>query len=105
MVASLQQSNSGARARLDYYVRTQASGLADYLWQGLLTTLCGWVPGLVGIALRGVAYRALLRSDGFAAIEGGVRLRHARHIRLGAGVYLDRGVYLHACPNGIMLGP
>ncbi|HKZ68619.1 MAG TPA: acyltransferase, partial [Anaerolineales bacterium] len=29
----------------------------------------------------------------------------ASHIRLGHGVYLDQGAYLHACPNGIELGP
>jgi acetyltransferase-like isoleucine patch superfamily enzyme len=33
-----------------------------------------------------------------------VRLRHARHIRLGSGVYLDHGVYLHATPGGIEIG-
>ncbi|MFQ5434297.1 MAG: acyltransferase, partial [Anaerolineae bacterium] len=31
-------------------------------------------------------------------------LRFANHIRLGNGVYLDQGTYLHACPNGIELG-
>jgi len=43
--------------------------------------------------------------DGWAAIESNVRLRFARHIRLGRGSYLDQGVYLHACPNGIAIGP
>jgi acetyltransferase-like isoleucine patch superfamily enzyme len=104
MVASLNGRATTTRDRLDYYVNAQATGWSDYLWQGLLTTLCSWVPGLVGIGLRGIIYRLLLQADGFAAIEGGVRLRHARHIRLGAGVYLDRGVYLHACPNGIDIG-
>jgi acetyltransferase-like isoleucine patch superfamily enzyme len=33
-----------------------------------------------------------------------VRLRHARNIRLGHGVYLDQGVYLHATPGGIEIG-
>jgi acetyltransferase-like isoleucine patch superfamily enzyme len=42
--------------------------------------------------------------DGWVAIERGVRLRFANHIHLGQGVYLDEGVYLHACPNGITLG-
>jgi len=42
--------------------------------------------------------------DGIAAIENGVRLRFANHIRLGRGVYLDQGTYLHACPNGIEIG-
>jgi len=41
---------------------------------------------------------------GIAAIEKGVRLRFASHIHLGHGAYLDEGVYLHACPNGIRIG-
>jgi acetyltransferase-like isoleucine patch superfamily enzyme len=42
--------------------------------------------------------------EGWAAIERNVRLRFANHIRLGAGAYLDEGVYLHACPRGIDIG-
>ncbi|GAB4579936.1 MAG: DapH/DapD/GlmU-related protein [Anaerolineales bacterium] len=45
-----------------------------------------------------------MKMDGLAAIENGVRLRFANHIRLGKGVYLDQGTYLHACPNGIEIG-
>jgi acetyltransferase-like isoleucine patch superfamily enzyme len=59
---------------------------------------------VLGIALRGLAYRAMLHMDGVAAIEDGVRLRFANNIRLGKGVYLDHGVYLHACPGGISIG-
>jgi len=33
-----------------------------------------------------------------------VRLRFADHIRLGRNVYIDQGVYLHACPQGISIG-
>ncbi len=95
---------SGLRARLAYYVAGQAAGWGDYLLQGLVTTLLGGVPGLPGLALRGLAYRLILRMDGFAAIEAGVRLRYARNIRLGRNVYLDQGVYLHGCPDGIELG-
>ncbi len=94
----------GLRDRLAYYVRGQAPGWGDYLLQGLLTTLLGGLPGLPGIALRGLAYRLMLRMEGAAAIECHVRLRHARNIRLGRDVYLDQGVYLHGCPQGIELG-
>ncbi len=41
---------------------------------------------------------------GLAAIENGVRLRFADQIHLGRNVYLDQGVYLHACPDGIAIG-
>lgn len=102
MVASL--DGSGPRERLAYYVRGQAPNVGDYLLQGLLTTLLGGVPGLPGVALRGAMYRLILRADGIPAIEAGVRLRHARNIHLGAGVFIDHGVYLHATPGGIEIG-
>jgi acetyltransferase-like isoleucine patch superfamily enzyme len=102
MVASLKES--GPKGKLLFYIRGQAPDLGNYLLQGLLTTLLGGLPGLVGIALRGVAYRLMMRCDGSVAIESHVRLRHARHIHLGANVYLDQGVYLHACPEGIDIG-
>ena len=102
MVASL--GSDRLRDSLAYYVRGQANGVAAYVLQGILTTLFAWIPGLPGIAIRGFAYRLMLRSDGLAAIECGVRLRHASGIKLGRGAYLDQGVYLHACPQGITIG-
>ncbi len=42
--------------------------------------------------------------EGLAAIENNVRLRFTNHIRLGHGVYLDQGTYLHGCPQGIEIG-
>lgn len=45
-----------------------------------------------------------MKIEGRAAIESSVRLRYTENIRLGANVYLDHGVYLHACPNGISIG-
>ncbi len=70
----------------------------------LLYLLVGWVPTIVGIALRAVLYRIIMPMKGLAAIENNVRLRFANHIRLERGVYLDMGVYLHACPAGIRIG-
>jgi len=66
--------------------------------------LFGWIPSIIGIALRGIFYRLILHMDGWAAIENGVRLRYANYIRLGNGAYLDQGAYLHACPKGIEIG-
>ena len=91
-------------AGLRTYIDRQADGLGRYLWESLITSCLGWVPGLVGIALRALFYRLILRMEGIAAIESGVRLRFARHIRLGRGVYLDEGVYIHACPQGVEIG-
>ena len=86
------------------YLSRQASNLWHYILEQSLFLLLGWIPTILGIGLRGVFYRLILRMDGWAAIENGVRLRFADQIRLGNGVYLDQGAYLHACPQGIELG-
>lgn len=92
------------RHGLGLYLSRQASGLGRYLWEQSILTLCGWVPTVVGIGLRAVAYRLIMHLEGLVAIECGVRIRFADQIRLGRGVYLDEGVYLHACPGGIEIG-
>lgn len=66
--------------------------------------MVGWVPSILGIGLRAMLYRLILTMDGIAAIENGVRLRFADKIHLARGVFLDAGVYLHACPAGISIG-
>jgi acetyltransferase-like isoleucine patch superfamily enzyme len=85
-------------------MQRQASTPWRYLLEQTFFLLFGWVPTLVGIGLRAVAYRLLLQMDGVAAIENGVRLRFADQIHLGKNVYLDQGCYLHACPQGITIG-
>jgi acetyltransferase-like isoleucine patch superfamily enzyme len=86
------------------YLSRQSSGFARYILEQTLYFFFGWIPTIVGIAVRGLLYRTIMSIDGAAAIENGVRLRFARNIRLGNGVYLDQGSYLHACSNGIELG-
>lgn len=90
---------------LKLYIERQASGFGRYWLEQFLYLLVGWIPTLIGIGVRGVVYRLILQMDGLAAIEKNVRLRFADHITLGHGVYLDEGTYLHACPNGIEIGP
>lgn len=87
------------------YLDRQASSLFRYILEQTLFFLFGWIPTIVGVGLRGVFYRLILHMDGLAAIENRVRLRFANYIKLGHGVYLDEGVYLHACPQGIEIGP
>jgi acetyltransferase-like isoleucine patch superfamily enzyme len=86
------------------YLDRQAASLGHYILEQTLSALVGWVPTIVGIALRAVLYRLTMKMDGLVAIEDGVRIRFASNIRLGNGVYLDHGVYLHAPPNGIEIG-
>ncbi|HMR98076.1 MAG TPA: acyltransferase [Anaerolineales bacterium] len=91
-------------ANIRLYLSRQASSIFRYFYEQFFLVLLGWVPTIVGIAIRSVLYKLILRMDGFAAIENNVRLRFADHIKLGNGSYLDHGTYLHACPNGIEIG-
>lgn len=92
-------------SQLRLYLDRQADGLGRYLLEQVTFAALGWVPTIVGIGLRALLYRLVLRMEGLAAIERGVRLRFASNIRLGHGAYLDEGVYIHACPNGVTIGP
>jgi acetyltransferase-like isoleucine patch superfamily enzyme len=87
------------------YLDRQASSPFRYILEQTLFFLFGWIPTILGVGLRGLFYRLILHMDGLAAIESRVRLRFADGIKLGHGVYLDEGVYLHACPQGIEIGP
>ena len=102
--AGRMRTSGGTWANLRLYLSRQAASPGRYILEQLLFALVGWVPTVVGIALRALLYRLILRMEGVAAIESGVRLRFASNIRLGPGVYLDNGVYLHACPGGISIG-
>lgn len=89
---------------LQLYLSRQASSVIRYFYEQFILVLFGWIPTVLGIAIRSIVYRLILRMDGSAAIENGVRLRFTDHIKLGNGVYLDQGSYLHACPKGIEIG-
>lgn len=90
--------------QLRLYLSRQASNAWRYILEQTLYLMVGWIPTIIGIGIRGLLYRLILKMDGVVAIENGVRLRFADHIRLGKGVYLDQGSYLHACPKGIEIG-
>jgi acetyltransferase-like isoleucine patch superfamily enzyme len=94
----------GPAAQLALYVSRQATSPGRYAVEQGLQGLAGWVPTVLGIGVRALLYRLMLRMDGWVGIERGVRLRFANLIRLGAGCYLDEGVYIHACPGGVTIG-
>jgi len=90
--------------QMQLYVRRQASSPLRYFLEQMLIETFGWMPTVVGIGFRALVYRLILNMSGMAAIEKGVRIRFAKNITLEHGTYIDQGVYLHACPNGIHLG-
>jgi len=92
------------RGRLRYYLEGQSTSVGRYILEQTLFFFLRGIPSLVGIGMRALAYRLLLRSDGFPVVEDHVRLCQPANIHLGRHVYLDHGVYLHACPQGIFIG-
>lgn len=93
-----------ARHALRFYLRSKTSSLWRYVVSESLQALLAWVPGVVGIGLRGVSYKLFLRTDGIAAIEDHVRINRPEDIVFGRGVYIDHGVYLHGAPGGLQIG-
>lgn len=91
-------------SKLQLYISRQASSPFRYVLEQVVCGLAGWIPSVAGVGMRALLYRSILHMTGIAAIENGVRLRFADQIRLGQNVYLDQGVYLHACPQGISIG-
>jgi acetyltransferase-like isoleucine patch superfamily enzyme len=86
------------------YLSRQASSTGRYILEQSLQLLVGWAPTVLGIGVRSILYRLMMKMDGLAAIERNVRLRFASNIRLGKGSFLDEGVYIHACPDGVEIG-
>jgi acetyltransferase-like isoleucine patch superfamily enzyme len=89
---------------LRFYLRSKTGKPLNYVASETLQALLGWVPGVVGIGLRGICYKLVLRADGLPAIEDHVRINRAEDIVLGRGVYIDHGVYLHGAPGGLSIG-
>ena len=57
-------ASTGAQLRL--YLSRQAASPARYLIEQAVLELFGWIPTIVGIGVRAIAYRAILRMDGLA---------------------------------------
>lgn len=94
----------GMLQELQYYLKGQSTSIPRYVVEQTFMTLLGGLPSLVGIGLRGIAYKALLKADGVPLIEHNVRILNAANLRLGAKVYIDSGCYLNALPGGITIG-
>ncbi|HEY5998248.1 MAG TPA: acyltransferase [bacterium] len=79
------------------------------VWAEIVTSLCGSLPGALGLFLRRRLYPTILGSCGGGVVFGrGVTLRHPHKVRLGDRVVIDDNVVLDAKGEtnaGITLGP
>ncbi len=90
--------------RLKLFLSVESTSFARYWVEQIVFGLFGWMPSLIGIGIRALAYRLILEARGWFAIQPRVILKQPHNITLHAGVYLDHGVYIHACPNGVEIG-
>jgi acetyltransferase-like isoleucine patch superfamily enzyme len=93
-----------AAREVRFYLRSKSSSLWHYAAGETLQALLGWIPGIVGIGLRALAYKLVLKAEGLPAIEDHVRLVRVEDISLGRSAYLDHGVYLHGGQGGLHIG-
>jgi acetyltransferase-like isoleucine patch superfamily enzyme len=100
----MERHDMGIVQELRYYLKSQSTSIPHYIVEQTIMTLLGGLPSLVGVGLRGIAYKAILKSDGLPLIEHNVRLLSPANIKLGKQVYLDSHVYLNALPGGITIG-
>jgi acetyltransferase-like isoleucine patch superfamily enzyme len=96
--------NSSPLVGVSLYLSRQSRSLPRYILEQFFFLLFGWIPSIVGIFIRAIFYRFIIKIKGWVAIENGVRLAFPDNIVLHNGVYLDQRVYLHASPNGIEIG-
>ena len=89
---------------LRLYLERQADSLPRYCWEQSICALVGWIPTVIGMAVRTVVYRLILHMDSVAGIEKNVSIRFSSNLHLGARCYIDQGVFLQACRNGISIG-
>ncbi len=94
----------GLIQELHYYLKSQSTSVPRYVVEQTIMALLGGIPSLLGVGLRGLAYKAILKSEGLPIIEHNVRLLSPASLHLGRNVYLDSGVYLNALPGGISIG-
>jgi acetyltransferase-like isoleucine patch superfamily enzyme len=99
---SFKSNNNISLLRL--YLSRQAGSPARYFIEQMMMAAVGWIPTVVGIGIRAFLYRLIMPINGYVGIERNVRLRFTNNIRLESGSYLDEGVYIHACPNGVDIG-
>jgi len=48
-------------ASIRLYLSRQASSLVRYIFEQLIIFLFGWIPTIIGIAIRSIIYRLILR--------------------------------------------
>ena len=55
------------RERLGFYVKAQSTSPGRYCLEQTIYACCSWIPGLLGVGIRALVYKLILRCRGWAA--------------------------------------
>lgn len=89
---------------LKEYMKVKSTSWARFTLEQVLFLFLQGMPTPLGMALRALAYRLILRAEGLFGIEENVHIAHAARLQLGRGVFIGRNSYLGASDGGIRLG-
>lgn len=84
-------------------LKFETSSLSRGLLEIIIFFLFKWIPGILGILLRSVFYKLIIRTKGLATIEENTIIKCPKYISFGKDVYIDHNVYLQGAPGGIKI--
>lgn len=90
--------------KLKLHFLMESTGVFRYCLENLIQFFLNWVPSILGIGLRFLFYRMVVKLEGKVVIQAGCIFKQAKNIILKDGVYIDHRVYMHATPGGIEIG-
>lgn len=90
---------------LGLYLKTRSSSFYRYIIESLIQILFGWMPTLIGIAMRYLFYKLIFqKGSARPVVENSVEFLYARNIKFGNSAYVDSGCRLHASVAAIEIG-
>jgi len=90
-------------SELKRYFELKSGGFFRNLAEELLNVCVGRIPTALGLLLRWLCWRLLIRGRGWIAIERGVEIFGSRWIEIGKGVYIGERVILQGRPGGLKI--
>ncbi len=91
-------------SELGKYFEYKSGGWLRYLLEESFNACLGQIPGPVGLFLRWIFWRLLIKGSGWIAIERGVEIFGSQWLELGKGVYLGERAMLSGRPGGLKIG-
>lgn len=85
------------------YIKTKSTSVTRYFFEQVIFLFCQMIPTIVGILLRNVFYRCIIKANGIFCIEENVQICHAKNLKLRKNVFIGRNAYIGASGGGITI--